>query len=58
MFQASERLSFGEELIYILVLKCVVQDFERHTTFQVNMFSQVDLGETATSEQAQQAIVA
>jgi hypothetical protein len=56
--QASEQLRLGEEGFNVLLFQQRMQDFERGTTFQIDMLTQIDLGEAASSKQAQQTIVA
>ena len=58
MLQAGKCLRLGKEWSYLLVLERGVQDFERCTTFEIDMLAEVDFCEASSPKQAQQSIVA
>jgi hypothetical protein len=56
--KASQNLGFGKEGIDRLIGERSVQHFEGHPTLQIDVLGQVHLCEAASSQQAQEAIVA
>src|SRR5207249_103122 len=56
--EVSNGLSFGDKACHIVLSELRMQDFNGGLCFQVEVFTEVDIGEAPLSKQANEAIVA
>ena len=57
MGETRQQLGFAHKVGCILLAEPGVQDFEGSLTLEIDMLPQVDLGEAAPAQQAQQAVI-
>ena len=57
MPQVDQRLGLDEEAIDILLCKRRTKDFQRGMTFQIDMLTEVDVGEASPSKLAENTVI-